>query len=48
MRKWTAVVLVLSWCWTSDDIPAILGSFRLFLSDQAVRVFDVIHVTLQI
>lgn len=48
VRKWATVMLVLSGCWTSDDISAVLGSFRLFLTHQAVCVFDVIHVALQI
>ena len=48
VREGTAVVLVLPRRWPSDDIPAVLGSLGLFLPDQAIGVFDVIDVALEI
>jgi hypothetical protein len=48
MFKWTPVVLILFWICSNNDARASFRSLFLFFTDKSVRMFNVVHVALEI
>lgn len=48
MSERTTVMLVLFGRRSSDDISAIFGPLRLFLTNKSISVVDVVHMALEI
>ena len=48
VSKGTAMMLILLGSSSSNDIPAILWSFVLFVAHQSVGMFDIVHMRLEV